>query len=60
VNRADIPSGLQRIALPASMKPEVAGEFDLDARALLAPGLDDGDQPRAVLLNYFDLKKGWS
>jgi hypothetical protein len=50
VNRADIPSGLQRIALPASIKPEVAGEFDLDTRALLAPGLDDGGQPRAVLL----------
>jgi hypothetical protein len=38
VRRADIPSGPQRIALPASAKPEVAGEFDLDARALLAPG----------------------
>jgi len=34
---ADIPSGTQRIALPTSHKPEVAGEFDLDIRALLAP-----------------------
>lgn len=34
----DIPSGPQRIALPATHKPEAAGEFDLEARALLAPG----------------------
>jgi hypothetical protein len=34
----DIPSGPQRIALPASARPDVAGEFDLQARALLAPG----------------------
>jgi hypothetical protein len=27
----DIPSGPGRIALPATHKPEVAGEFDLDA-----------------------------
>jgi hypothetical protein len=38
LRRADIPSGPQRIGLPASAKPEVAGEFDLEARALLTPG----------------------
>ena len=37
LRRADIPSGPQRIGLPASAKPDVAGEFDLEARALLAP-----------------------
>lgn len=48
---ADIPSGPQRIALPASMNPEAAGEFDLDARALLAASWGSGDRPdQAVLL----------
>lgn len=38
LTRADISSGPQRIGLPASAKPEVSGELDLDARALPAPG----------------------
>lgn len=38
LRRADIPSGPQRIGLPASAKPGAVGEFDLEARALLAPG----------------------
>ena len=38
LHRADIPSGPQRIGLPASARPDVAGEFDLEARALPAPG----------------------
>jgi hypothetical protein len=39
LRRAAIPSGPQRISLPASARPEVAAEFELEARALLlAPG----------------------
>ncbi len=38
LRKVDIPSGPQRIGLPASHKPDVAGEFDLEARALIAPG----------------------
>jgi hypothetical protein len=49
LRKAIIPTGPQRIALPASMKPEISGEFDLTARALLAPGRD-GEDDASVLL----------
>jgi len=34
----DIPDGPHRISLPASAQPAVSGEYELEARALLAPG----------------------
>lgn len=49
VHKVDISTGPQRIGLPASMRPEVAGEFELEARALLNPGQDD-EPEHAVLL----------
>lgn len=49
LRKVDIPSGPQRIGLSASVKPEISGEFDLEARALLAPGRD-GEDDAAVLL----------
>lgn len=49
IHRADIPSGPQRISLPATMKPDVAGEFDLDVRPVLATHYEDQTK-QAVLL----------
>jgi hypothetical protein len=46
----DIPAGPQRIARPASMKPEVSAEFDLTARTLLAPGRDGEDDAPVLLV----------
>ncbi|MFD4406709.1 hypothetical protein ACFWPH_28500 [Nocardia sp. NPDC058499] len=52
LQRADIPSGPQAIALPASAKPEVVGEFELTTRAVLTTGHndEDGDWDQAMLL----------
>jgi hypothetical protein len=60
LRQVDIPSGPQRIGLPATAKPDMSGEFDLEARAILAPAWegeewgDDGGvtshPERAVLL----------
>ncbi len=52
LQRADIPTGPQIIALPAHAKPEMEGEFELTARALLTTGHDDedGHWNQAVLL----------
>ncbi len=49
VRKIDIPHGPQRIGLPASVKPEAIGEFELDARALLHRGYED-QAAQAVLL----------
>lgn len=46
----DFPGGPHRIGLPASHRPEVSGEFDLEARALLAPGWRNSHTGKAVLL----------
>ncbi|MGN2642243.1 hypothetical protein ACTD5D_39970 [Nocardia takedensis] len=43
LHRVDIPSGPQTVALPAIAKPEMAGEFELTARALLNTGRDEQD-----------------
>lgn len=51
LQRADIPSGPQAITLPAHAKPEMEGEFELTARALLTSGHnEDEGWNQAVLL----------
>jgi hypothetical protein len=50
VHKADIPYGPHLIGLPASMDPDMAGEFELDVRPVLNLNDEDETEPQAVLL----------
>ena len=50
VRRADIPAGPQRIGLPASIRPQIVGEFELTARPLLLAGDDENTEQAALLV----------
>lgn len=50
VTRADIPSGPQYLGLPAGAKPDMVGEFELDAHALLDTDPEDSTQHAMLLL----------